>query len=156
MKKAIALLLVALTVFTLAGCGAGKKSLDLEKVKTDITALEMFPMSMELDDETLKTAYGVDPELLEQRYIVVSMMNVKSSMLWLLLPKEGKAEEVKTAMDSYLAGYEDLWNNYLPDQAELVNNRLETEIETKEGTWLLYCISEDNDKVLETINGALS
>ena len=88
MKKAIALLLVALTVFTLAGCGAGKKSLDLEKVKTDITALEMFPMSMEPDDETLKTAYGVDPELLEQRYIVVSMMNVKSSMLGLLLPKD--------------------------------------------------------------------
>ncbi len=155
MKKWIALALAALLVLSLAGCGQPAKTLDLDKAVESIEALELFPNPYEPDDDTLKAAFGLDPALLTQRYIVLPLMNVHASELWVLLPAEGKAEEVKAAMDSYLADYQELWDNYLPDQAELVRGRAVTELETKEGVWLIYCISQDNDRVLEALNGAL-
>ena len=42
---------------------------------------------------------------------------------------------------------EEQWSTYLPDQYELVENRLEEEY----GEYLIYIISNDNELVLKTI-----
>ncbi|MEG0913396.1 MAG: DUF4358 domain-containing protein [Oscillospiraceae bacterium] len=161
MKKITALVLSLITVFTLVACGnsgsgSSGKTLDLKKVQENLGTLEYFPSSMELDDATLKSAYGLDASLLKEKLIGVPMMNVHASMYWVLLPQDGKTDDVKTAMSKYFESYQASWDTYLPDQAELVRNRMETEIETKDGTWLVYIISEDNNKTLEQIQGGLS
>lgn len=162
MKKTIALLLVLVTMLSLAACGGkANGSLDLAKVTEALQDLQakdesIFPSGMETDESFLKDVFGIDPASLSQHLILFPMMNVKSSALFLLLPAEGKTDEVKAAMDEYMTSYELSWDMYLPDQAALVHDRLETEIETAEGTWLVYCISTDNDAVLEAIKGAVA
>ena len=65
-------------------------------------------------------------------------------------PAEGKYETVRSGLDEYIKKQEELWNTYLPDQYELVKNRLVVE----EGDYLIYIISEDNNSVLEAIKSA--
>lgn len=159
MKKLIAALLAAVLILTLAGCGkkSASGSLDVEKAQSAIAGLELMPAAtMNLDDATLTDVYGVDASLLQSYLCVVPMMNVHASGYWLLLPKEGELDAVKAQIESYLETYQASWDQYLPDQAELVRNRLATTLETAEGTWLVYVVSENNDKVLEAIQGAVA
>ena len=159
MKKTMALLLTLCVLLTLAACGkkGASGSLDLEKAQSDIAALEFMPTAtLVLDDATLTDVYGVDASLLQSYLCVVPMMNVQASGYWLLLPKEGETDTVKAQMETYLDSYQNLWDNYLPEQAELVRGRMATTLETSEGSWLVYIISSDNEKVLETLQAAVS
>ena len=65
----------------------------------------------------------------------------------ILKPADGKEEEVKEAMDTYMTNLQQQWDTYLPLQAELVRNREETKV----GDYLIYIISQDNAKVLDVI-----
>ncbi len=155
-KKLIALALAALTLLTLAACGKSSKTLDLDKAAENIDATGVYANMITPDDEFMTSVVGLDMSKVEKSLVSIPLMNVKASLYFVVLPAKGGESDVKAALDEYMAVYENTWSQYLPDQAALVKDRLETEIETAEGAYYVYIISEDNDAVLAAINGALA
>jgi len=67
-------------------------------------------------------------------------------MYMILKPKENKMNDVQNMVKDFTSKYEQQWS-YFPEEGKLVLNKLET---IKDGH-LVYIISRDNNKVLETI-----
>ena len=159
LKKTLAVLCAALTLFTLAGCGgssADYASLDLEKAAAAIDATGIYPATMIVDDQTLSEVLQIDPAKLEKHMVAFPLMNVHASLYMALLPKAGEEDNVRAEMEAYLTTWETSWQTYLPDQYQLVQDRTVEEIETAEGTWLVCIISTDNDAVLEALKSGLT
>ena len=155
-KKLLAAALAVLLLLTAAGCKKAGKTLDLEKAAANIEATGQYNNMLTPDDEYLKTVLGLDPALVQKSLISIPLMNVKSSLYFVVLPVKGSESAVKTALDDYMTQYDKMWSQYLPDQAELVNNRMVTELETSEGTYYVYIISEDNDAVYKALTDSLA
>ena len=157
-KMFFSLLALVLTAALLASCAGAKaaKSLDLDRARADIEALGIYPSLMEPDDTLMKDIYGIDPALVVKRAAGVPLINVHAAMYWLVLAKDAAdAETLRGQFDVYFEDYQKMWDSYLPAQADLVKNRLETSYDTDEGVWLLYVISEDNEAVRAAVEGAL-
>lgn len=107
----------------------------------------LFGMLMEVNDEMLEQSFSVNPEDVEEYLIALPMMMVQSNMYIIVKPEEGKEKVVKEAIDTYMENGEKEGANYLPDQKELFENRLEKEY----GGYLIYIVSNDNQKVYNTI-----
>ena len=106
----------------------------------------IFGMLMEVTKDDVEVLTGVNPEDLEEFLIKNSVMTQASSY-YILKPKSGKKEAVKEVMNNYMTTVEENWKTYLPDQYELVKNRLEEEY----GEYLIYIIASDNELVYNTI-----
>lgn len=122
----------------------GNKDLinDIKKCKEII-----FNFLMEADDDLLEQQFNINKDDLEEYLIKVPVMITNSNSYMILKPKDGKADAVKQAMNAYMTKLEEQWKTYLPDQYELVQNRLEEEY----GDYLIYIISSDNTSVMNAI-----
>ena len=155
MKKILIILLSGLVLVT--GCGKKEESitLNLDKVKENVLAVkkdgfEIFGMMGSGLDFVKEEPYNVNTDNFEEALFETSLMNVHASMYIVIKPKEGKKEEVKKDMKNFMEKYSENWSTYLPDQYEMVKNRLETNV----GDYLVYVVSEDNNAVLEAIKNA--
>jgi len=121
---------------------------DNEKVLNAIKRAkkQIFGMLMEVDEESLEPLTGINPNDLDE-YLIKNSVLTQSNSYYILKPKAGKEDSVKKAMDEYMEKLEQQWETYLPDQYELVKNRLEEEY----GGYLIYIISTNNDIVLDSI-----
>lgn len=106
----------------------------------------IFGMLMDVTKDDVEVLTGINPEDLDEFLIKNSVMT-QASGYYIVKPKEGKKDTVKEAMDNYMTTIEENWKTYLPDQYELVKNRLEEEY----GEYLIYVISNDNELVYNTI-----
>lgn len=70
----------------------------------------------------------------------------------IIKPSKGNKDEVKEKMDEYMTNLQKQWDTYLPHQAEIVKNRMETSI----GDYLIYIVTTDNDAVLKAIKKNVS
>ena len=138
----------------LVGCGQQKVTLNLEEISNKVSTLtyqnkEMFNQNEILTESKLKSKYNLDTSNIESFKISMPTLMESSNMYMIVLPKEGKTQEVKTAMNQLLEKVEASWTvgNYAPKEADKVKNRLETSY----GNYLIYIISDDNDLVLKTI-----
>lgn len=107
---------------------------------------KIFGMLMNVEGSDLETLTGVNPKDLDE-FLVKNSVMTQASSYYILKPKAGKEDKVEEAMDDYMDRLEDQWETYLPDQYELVENRLEEEY----GYYLIYVISNDNSLVFKTI-----
>lgn len=80
-----------------------------------------------------------------------SSKNSSANLYFIVKPKNGKVESVKKQIDQYMKNLEKKWSTYLPEQYQLVKNRMETEI----GSYFIYIISSDNEKILNSIKNAV-
>ncbi len=103
-----------------------------------------------IDVDDLKQTFDIDDKLVSTYLAKVPMMVINSNSVIILKPEKGKTKEVKEKMNTYMEKLEEQWKTYLPDQYELVKNRLEEEY----GDYLIYIISKDNDKVFNIIKEA--
>lgn len=110
-----------------------------------------FPSSMNVDSATLEQLYGVKSDVLNDYAIMLPMMNVHATEIILMEAIDGKLEEVKAAVDQRIKDLEQTWSTYLPDQFELVKNRVMIE----SGNIYGVVIAEKADKIAEDINAAL-
>lgn len=117
----------------------------LEAIKTSYDPV--FGMLQKLDGKDALDTIGIAEENLEEYLIKTPMMIVSSRGYYIVKPKQGKEDEVKKEIDEYFKKQEQQWSTYLPDQYELVKNRKEGKI----GSYLVYIVSEDNDKVWNEI-----
>ncbi|MEG2321869.1 MAG: DUF4358 domain-containing protein [Bacilli bacterium] len=144
MKK---ILLFIITLLCITGCGSTK--IDLEKVKTNLNNLtynddKMFANTY-IDSTLLNDKYGFDTKNIEEFVVCMSNNVTTSSMYAIFLPKNEQAnEDITNFIKKYKAG----WSmGYFPAEEKLVTDMKETKI----GDYLVYIVSHDNEKVLETI-----
>ena len=104
-----------------------------------------------MDVEDLSETFDIDNKLVSEHLVKVPMMVINSNSVIILKPENGKTKEVKEKMNTYMEKLENQWKTYLPDQYDLVKNRLEKEY----GNYLIYIISKDNDKVFNAIKDAV-
>lgn len=107
----------------------------------------VFGALSEINDEMLFNQFDINKEDVEDYLIKTPMMITSSNSYIIIKPKDGKKEEIKEKMNSYMEKLEKQWEIYLVDQYELVKNRLEEEY----GDYLIYIISSDNELVFDTI-----
>lgn len=117
----------------------------LELIKT--SKAPVFGNLMKLDDESIATTLNIKKEQYEEILMEMPAIIVRSNMYVIVKPTDGEKENVKEAIDTYMKTLEEQWATYLPEQYELVKNRLFEEY----GGYLIYIVSSDNDTVLETI-----
>lgn len=117
----------------------------LDKIKNSRD--QIFGMMQEVTTDTIEATLGIQPSMVEEFLMQTPMMIVHSSTYIIVKPAKGQEENVKAKIEEYMKNLENQWSTYLPDQYEIVKNRLETNI----GDYLVYIATKDNNKVLETI-----
>ena len=107
----------------------------------------IFQSLIEIKKPDLENLMGVKESWVEESLVMNSAIIVNSNLYFIIKPKKENSEDVQKAVDKYMVDLEEQWKTYLPDQYELVKNRLEE----KYGDYLIYIISTENELVYETI-----
>ena len=154
-KKSMCCIALAVCVLTFTSCAKKLAALDLDAAQKAVDELSIYGPLLTPDDEMLLNLYGIDAALIEKSVIAMPALIVHAGLYMIVLPKPGKEAEVKSQLDGFIRQHEKIWESYLPDQHKLVKDRLETTLDTKEGTYYVYIISEDNEAVLEAIKTGL-
>ena len=122
---------------------------DNEKIfKTMKTSTSLlFNNIVTASDEEVEKLFNIKLDDLEEHLIAYPSFIVNANGYFIVKPVSGKKETVKKVIDEYMEKQESQWSSYLQDQYQMVKNRKEVEL----GNYLIYIISEDNDKVLDVI-----
>lgn len=107
----------------------------------------IFANVMEMPIESIEDVLGLKEDQVDEFLMATPMMIVRSDTYIIVKPSEGNKKIVKEKIDEYMDALEKQWETYLPEQYELVKNRLEKEL----GDYLIYVVSIDNDLVYKTI-----
>lgn len=107
----------------------------------------ILPMMMDITSDMLQDSIGLDPASVTEFAIKTPALITSSTTYMVVKPADGKKNEVKTALDNYMVALEEQWSTYLPEQYELVKNRMFKEY----GDYLIYIVSENNDLIYDTI-----
>jgi len=107
----------------------------------------IFANVMEMPIESIEDVLGLKEDQVEEFLMATPMMIVRSDTYIIVKPSEGNKKVVKEKIDEYMDALEEQWKTYLPEQYELVKNRLEKQL----GDYLIYVVSIDNDLVYKTI-----
>ena len=152
-NRLFALILSAVLILSLlTACGGKKegKQVDLPELWASMEENLELPAMMEMDDNALDFLYGMDAADLESYVGRIPMMNVHATEFFLAKVKDGKMDDVKKILENRQSNLEQQWSQYLPDQYALVKNaKLVTN-----GNYVLFCISEDADSVVNAFNDA--
>lgn len=108
---------------------------------------KLFNNLMDGGEDSLVNKYGIEKDLVEEYLIREPMIITSANTYVILKPVEGKKDEVIKKMDEYMGKLEEQWSTYLPDQYDLVKDRLKEEY----GDYVIYVVSKDNDLVFKTI-----
>lgn len=158
MKRFLVILALALA---LAGCsgtakGSSTKVLTNEEWADVITGIQSemeLPAMMNLSDVEITDILGINAENLESYTVQFPMMIVHASAIMVFQAKEGTIETVKEEVGAWLTSYEEQWSSYLPDQYELVKNRVEKQV--GDSTYVVI-IAEDAASIEAKIDAALA
>ncbi len=95
--------------------------------------------------------FGIRSNDAKEFKAVVSNQSSDVNFYLIVRPKNGKADNIKKAMDQYMKDLDKKWSTYLPDEYERLKNHMDTEV----GSYLIYIVSKDNPLVLKTIKDAV-
>ncbi len=123
----------------------------LSKTVSDVLANYELPGFMNVTSAEVKDLYSIDPEEIEEMAIYKPMMNVHATEIIVITAKEGKLESVKEAVEAYMSTQEENWSTYLPEQYELVQNRIVKEV----GNTLIVVVAEEAEKIAADLEAAL-
>ena len=101
--------------------------------------------------EEAEFSLGVKPEFIEEALIGLPMFMTQANQIIVIKPTEGHKDDVVEAMNFYMESLQAQWDTYLADQADLVRNRLETNI----GDYLVYIVSPNNDSILAALQSCV-
>lgn len=119
---------------------------DLLKIIKDSKS-PIFANMMEIPSESIEDVLGLKEEQVEEFLMATPMMIVRSDTYIIIKPSKGNKKIVEEKVEEYMTNLEKQWETYLPEQYELVKNRLEKKL----GDYLIYVVSNDNDLVYKTI-----
>lgn len=110
-----------------------------------------LPPSMEVDQTVLNDLYGLSSDQVSDYAILTPAMNVHATEIILVQAREGKLEEVKQALEKRMDTLEQTWSAYLPEQYDLVVNR----VELQEGNIVAIVIAEQAQAIAQQIQTSL-
>lgn len=129
------------------------------KTKDNETALTTYKAAREpllynvsyLPKEESENTLGIAPALLDDALIALPTLMTQVTSVIVLKPKAGEAETVSALMKEYFAAQEAIWDTYLPDQAEILHQRLTTSLEG----YLIYIVSAHNEEILTAVKACM-
>ena len=104
----------------------GNVNLDLNSISTSITSNGGFNdmATMDITKDVAVSVFNIPESDIEEVYGKMPMMNVQASLFAVIKAADGKADEVKQKLEEYGNSYQAQWEKYLPEQLELVKNRI--------------------------------
>lgn len=111
----------------------------------------LFEDSTEISKEQFLEMFSLEENDIVEYQAMISNQETSSSMYLIVRPKKKSLEKVKKQIEQYMKSYESTWSTYLPEEYQLVKNRISTEV----GSYFVYIISKDNNIVLSTIKNAV-
>ena len=117
MRKRFLPLLLILALL-LSGCGSkGAGSVDLQQVYDDFGSRELLPEMLLLNEQRVRSYYGIDPAACKQCILAVSDDGLRVDEIWLIEAADEKAAEELLAMArSRIEQVCAEQKEYLPDQ----------------------------------------
>ena len=155
-KKCTALALMLFMLLT--GCSAGnasgsgglKDSATLQEIVDKIDTEIGIQMPSELDEQTLQDLFGVKKEDVEEFYGKFAMVMNSSDNVIAIKAKDGKAEDVKAALEKRKEDVIQSFEQYLPDQYEKAQKGL---VITK-GNYVFLVIVGEAEQIDQDMNKA--
>ena len=154
MKK---ILLLIVCLFMVTGCGNEKEdnvdvTLNMDKIKTNLSSLKIGDSNPygnvdSVNDLDLIEGYGIDVSLLDEYVIYISSSVEDPSMYMVLNVKEGNESVVKYQVNDMFNKYLSAYKGYYPEAAGIIEAKMEKEY----SDYLIYIISNDNQKVYNKI-----
>ena len=126
----------------------GKNTEVLSKIKS--SKMKLYNNLSEVTLDNVSTTIELEEKWVEKFLMMAPQMITSSSQYIIVKPSKKYEKEVKDAVNEYLNKLEKQWEMYLPDQYRLVKDRLEE----KEGDYLIYIISIDNELALKQIRNS--
>lgn len=152
MKKVLSVCLLALLMFSFAGCGAEEvKTVNLNQVITDINAKYPSQMKEIGEVETLKSYYNIAPEDIESFAVEMDMSGIDE----IILIKAANAD----AVPRIEACLKDRYNAKLKQGASYSPEEMDTirscKVEIK-GNYVSMIVSEDAEGMTEIYHAAFA
>lgn len=140
MKK----LMIILGLILLVGC-SNNVNLDLDNIQKKIDVTGLFK-GTQVDLEYVVSKYGLEKEGIEDYSINMSNMLDSASMYAIF--KVSDVKSVKANTDNFIDKYASSWMmGYNLEQEAIVQDKMEEVY----GNYIIYVISNDNEKVLNII-----
>lgn len=148
MKKRLLIILLPLL---LVGCNKGTTNTDLnlDSINNNLKGTDLFTETESVDITYLEKKYGLSTEGISDYSVYMASKTMSASMYAIFKVDNDTAKE--NIENDFIDKYIDSWtvNVYDAHEADLVNNMYTEEY----GNYLIYIVSEDNNKALEIIKG---
>lgn len=143
MKK---ILIAVICMLFVSGCGVSEQKLDLNNVGSKLSSSEYFSNHEIISSDVVLNRYSIDTSKFEELMMLSSTKYDDATMVFIAYPNNADTKkEFETFIDSYNSQWVGM--NYFPEQKQLVENGLYTNY----NNYLVYIVSEDNNKVLNMI-----
>lgn len=163
MKKVISLIVLAVTLFAFVGCSEQAPNVPVKDIMTNIeNESEIASGLMELDlkkaelnelEMLMVENMGLNLEDIEEGIIRYPMMNLQVDSVILLKAKDSsKLSELKTSLEKYIEDQKKAFENYVPQNLEVINNHVLKE----EGNYIILIISHEVEKIEEAFDNSFS
>lgn len=131
---------------------APEKAEGLQGIVQQINENVEMPPMMELDGDAIKDTFYLEADQYAEGVFLIAMMNIKATdMAIIRLNDTSDFDTIKEALTKRAEDVIKTFSTYLPDQHEDAKNYQIVQ----EGEYVLYSISHDQEKVLETFKAAL-
>lgn len=155
MKK---ILLIIMGLFLITGCGEKKEEnnldvkLNMDDIKENLSSIKIgdsnpYNEMDSVNDLELIDGYGIDVTLLEDYVIYISSSVEDPSMYMVLKVSEENKSVVKYQVDDMFSQYLSAYKGYYPEAATIIEDKMEKEY----NGYLIYIVSNDNQKVYDEI-----
>lgn len=126
-----------------------EKSVATKDIADKIVKDLEFPATLEMAKEQATEFYALDTNLLSEYTIYQAMMNIRSDEVSIFKVKDKKdIEKIKESILKRQEQLTNIWKQYLPDQYEKVQNYIILE----KGSYIMYCVSDNQEKAEEIFN----
>lgn len=155
MKK---ILLIIMGLFLITGCGEKKEEnnldvkLNMNEIKENLSSIKIdggnpYNEMDSVNDLELIDGYGIDVTLLEDYVIYISSSVEDPSMYMVLKVSEENKSVIKYQVDDMFNQYLSAYKGYYPEAATIIEDKMEKEY----NGYLIYIVSNDNQKVYDEI-----
>ena len=155
MKK---ILLLIMGLFLITGCGEKKEEnnldvkLNMNEIKENLSSIKIdggnpYNEMDSVNDLELIDGYGIDVTLLEDYVIYISSSVEDPSMYMVLKVSEENKSVIKYQVDDMFNQYLSAYKGYYPEAATIIEDKMEKEY----NGYLIYIVSNDNQKVYDEI-----
>lgn len=151
MKKVWFFLMILMTAGILAGC-SDKKNVTMDvseaadKLKSDISFKDSLN---EADDDMFYDIYDMDSADVAKKKAYISGAATAEEIAAVEAKDEKAAQRVKEAFETRIEDQKESFKSYVPEEMPKLNDP----VLVVEGKYVILCISNDNKKAKEIING---